>query len=46
MVRDRVRVWVVVSFWVRCRVEIWHTFRLLFRVRIEVIRIRIRASLR
>ena len=41
MVRDRVRVWVIVSVWVRFRVGIWDTFGLLFRVRVEVIRFRI-----
>ena len=42
MVRDRVRVWFIVSAWVRFRVGIWDTFRLLFRVRVEVIRMRVR----
>ena len=46
MVRDRVRVWVIVSVWVRFRVGIWDTFGLSFRVRLEVIRIRIRVRLR
>ena len=39
MVRDRDRVWFIVSAWVR--VGIWDTFRLLFRVRVEVISYRI-----
>ena len=46
MVRDRVRVWVIVSVWVRFRVGVWDTFRLLFRVRVEVISFRIRVRLR
>ena len=46
MVRDKFRVWVKVSVWVRCRIGIWDTFRLLFRVRVEVIRFRIRVRLR
>ena len=41
MVRDRVRVEVIVSVWVRCRVGIWDTFGLLFRVRVDVISFRI-----
>ena len=35
MVRDRVRVWVIVSVWVRFRVGVW----VRFRVRIEVVRV-------
>ena len=35
MIRDRVRVWVIVSVWVRCRVGVWE----IFRVRVEVIRV-------
>ena len=41
MVRDRVRVWAIVNVWVRFRVRIWDTFRLLFRVSLEVISFRI-----
>ena len=41
MVRHSVRVWFIISVSVRCRVGIWDTFRLLFRVRVEVIRMRI-----
>ena len=39
MVRDRVRVWVIVSVWVRFRVGVWVRFRLrvaVIRVGIEV----------
>ena len=46
MVTDRVRDWAIVSVWVRCRVGIWDMFRLLFRVRLEVISFRIRVKLR
>ena len=46
MVRDSVKVWAIVSVWVRFRVGVWDTFRLLFRVRLEVIGIRIRVRLR
>ena len=46
IVRARVKVWVIVSVWIRFRVGIWDTFRLLFRVRAEVIRFRIRVRLR
>ena len=35
MVRDGVRVQVMVSVWVRFRVGIWYTFRLLFRLRMR-----------
>ena len=42
----RHRVWVIVSVWVRFRVGVWDTFRLLFRVRLEVIRLRIWVRLR
>ena len=35
MVGDRVRVWVIVSAWVRFRVGVW----VRFRVRVEVIRV-------
>ena len=45
MVRDRVRVWVIVSVWVRCRAGVWVRFRVgvwvRFRVRVEVVRVRI-----
>ena len=41
MVTDRVRVWVKVSVWVRFRVGIWDTFRLLLSVKVEVISFRI-----
>ncbi len=37
MVRHRVRVWVIVSVWVRFRVGVW----VRFRVRVEAIRVRI-----
>ena len=46
MVRDRVRVWVIVSVWVRFRVGKWDTFRLLFSVRVEVISFKIRVRMR
>ena len=46
MVSDRVRVWAIVSFWVRFRVGIWDTFRLLFRERLVVIRMRVRMRVR
>ena len=46
MVRDRVRVWAIVSVWVRFTVGIWDTFRLLFRLRVEVISFRIRVRMR
>ena len=36
MARERVRVWVIVSVWVRFRFGVWDTLRLLFRVRLEV----------
>ena len=35
MVRDRVRVWAIVSVWVRFRVGVW----VRFRVRVVVIRV-------
>ena len=46
MVKDRVTGWAIVSVWLRFRVGIWDTFRLLFRVRVEVISFRIRARMR
>ena len=46
MVRHRVRVWAIVSVWVRFRVGVWGMFRLLFRVRVEVIRFRIWVRMR
>ena len=35
MVKDRDRGWAIVSVWVRFRVGIWDTFRLLFRLRMR-----------
>ena len=35
MVRVRVRIWAIVSVWIRFRVGIWDTFGLLFRVRVS-----------
>ena len=46
MVRDRARVWVIVSVGVRFRVGIWDTFSLLFRERVEVISFRTRVRMR
>ena len=43
MVRDRVRVWAIVSVWVRFRVGVWVRFRIkiwdTFRARVEAIRV-------
>ena len=44
MVRDRDRVRVIVSVWVRFRVGIWDTLGLLFRVRVGVIRMSVRVD--
>ena len=38
MVRDRVRVWVIVTAWVRFKVGVW----VRFRVRVAVIRVGIK----